>query len=752
MKIRAMAVVLSGLVAVGVQAQMMDPQQSTNSAPQQGTQQNESMTPDPAQQKAAQTFAAKKIAPHPPAANTARSASLIPLTPRERVVQLLDRFAFGPTPGEVDRVLAMGADRWVEQQMNPNAINDNALNKRLADYPTLGMTPLQAVTVFPDRPQVYAVADGKVPYPADPLLNAVYEVQVYKWDQERDHKKADGTGAPRPEPSDAEKAAQKDKDKATAARIAGELFAMPKEQRMAALIAMPVEDQIAFTGNGNLSQEQKNQLYADFTPREKGIFTAMSAQVNSTYNIGNELAQARLLSDVLSERQLQQVMTNFWFNHFNVYLPKDSDQWYTTSYVRDVIRPHALGSFRDLLMATAQSPAMMVYLDNFLSIGPDSLANGVDPSKPNSKKGNKGLNENYGREVMELHTVGVNGGYSQADVTALSAILTGWGVDRVNQGGGFLFDPKRHEPGPKTWFGYVIDDNGKATKTGATSGPTFGPSATVATDASVNQGIAALNILAASPQTAHFISYLMAQYFVADDPPQALVDRLTKTFLASNGDIKTMLRALIASPEFNSRQYFRNKVKTPEEFVASSFRATATDPQNPGALVNTVKNMGMELYRALPPTGYYLTADHWMNSAALIDRLNFAYSLTNNKLPGQKFDAPKVLAMGLLAPSTMDELSGTTARPASAPAAPNGPAKLMGVADKSTVASAAPVSAGAEVAMRVLEASMIGAPVSAQTNQLIDKQLQQQPANANSTDMLNLLTALVMGSPEFQVR
>jgi hypothetical protein len=160
----------------------------------------------------------------------------------------------------------------------------------------------------------------------------------------------------------------------------------------------------------------------------------------------------------------------------------------------------------------------------------------------------------------------------------------------------------------------------------------------------------------------------------------------------------------------------------------------------------------MEMYRALPPTGYYLTADHWMNSSALVDRLNFAYALTNNKLPGQKFDAPKVLALGLLAPSTIDVLSGPGARPVSAPAPANNSAKLMGVADKTTAAGVQPVSAGAEVAMRVLEASMIGAPVSVQTNQLIDVQLQQQPANANPTDMLNLLTALVMGSPEFQVR
>jgi uncharacterized protein (DUF1800 family) len=241
----------------------------------------------------------------------------------------------------------------------------------------------------------------------------------------------------------------------------------------------------------------------------------------------------------------------------------------------------------------------------------------------------------------------------------------------------------------------------------------------------MKQGLAALRILAASPQTAHFISYLLAQYFVADVPPPALVDRLQKVYKSSNGDIKTILRALIASPEFNSRQYFRNKVKTPEEFVASAFRATLTDPVNPNALVGTIRTMGMPLYNALPPTGYYLTADQWMNSTALVDRLNFAYQLTNNKFANQKFDAPKLLATGMFQ---------TTASPQ------NG-------ADAS-----ATTTSGSQMALRVLESTMIGAPVSAQTNQLIHKQLEQQPVTANPTDTLNLLTALVMGSPEFQLR
>ena len=711
---------------------------------------------DAAQQKAARTFAQKSrvLAAHPPA----KPAVLTPLSQRERVQQLLDRFTFGPRPGEVDQVLAMGADKWLAQQMSPEAIPDPVLSRRLADYPTLTMPTQQLIQVFPDRGQIGPVADGKVPYPADPLLNAVYEVQVYKLTQERDQKNPDGSVKPKVELTDAEKADRKKQDQATAMRIAGELLILPKQQRMATLIKMPVGDRIAFTGNGNLNGSMHDLLFADFTPRERETFNAMAGQVSSSYNIASELAQARILRDVMTERQLQEVMTDFWFNHFNIFIGKDSDSWYTTSYERDVIRKNALGNFHDLLMATAKSPAMMVYLDNWLSIGPDSLANGVNPQNPNSKKGNKGLNENYGREVMELHTVGVNGGYTQADVTALSAILTGWGVDRVNQGGGFLFDPKRHEPGPKTWFGYVIDDNGTVTKlpagakAGMNPGPTFGPSKVAANEDSVKQGIAALNILASSPQTAHFISSLLAQRFVADNPPPALVDRLAKVYLSSNGDIKTLLRALIASPEFNSRQYFHNKVKTPVEFVASAFRSTATEPQNPGALVNTIKTMGMPMYYALPPTGYYLTANQWMNSTALVDRLNFAYQLTNGKFANQKFDAPKLLAMGLLTPSGMGGITSAGTKNTSVPAA-HTDAKLVGIsAPMQPADSHLPFPSGADVVLHVLEGTMIGAPVSAQTNQLIGKQLQQQPANATSTDTLNLLTALVMGAPEFQLR
>jgi uncharacterized protein (DUF1800 family) len=671
-----------------------------------------------------------------------QTAPNVPLNARERAVQMLNRFTYGPRPGEVDRVVAQGPERWFEQQLNPSAIPDQALEKRLQQYPTLSMTPAQILTTYPDAGRIRSVMDGKAPYPADPLLKSVYEVQVYKARIQFSEKEQT-----KPLPSQSELDAQKKIDQATAARIAGELFALPKEQRMAALDALPVPERIAFANN--VGGAQRDVLFADFTPREREAISAMQGGgVGASYRMVDDLAQAKVLRSILSERQLQEVMTDFWFNHFNVFVPKDSDQWYATAYERDVIRPHALGKFRDLLLATAESPAMMVYLDNWLSIGPDSQANGVNPANPNSKPGKKGLNENYGREVMELHTVGVNGGYSQSDVTHLAAILTGWSVDQPNQGGPFLYDAKKHEPGAKTWFGYTIDDHGNVLKAppNAPKLPPIGPEV----PDGMRQGVAALDILAASPKTAHFLCYLLAQRFLADDPPESVVQRMAVSYMASDGDIKAVLRTLIATPEFNSHRYFRNKVKTPAEFIASAFRATATDPVNPGALAGALDRVfGEPLYKALPPTGYYITADHWMNTQALMGRLNFSDQLTRNAFANQKFDAPRLLGLCLI----------TNADPA---AATRGAAEIAGGPSGNKTARALDVSSlqpgtrpaalsGPDVALHLLEGVLIEGQVSANTDRFIHSQIAQQPPG-NPTGTLNLLTALLLGSPEFQVR
>jgi uncharacterized protein (DUF1800 family) len=677
---------------------------------------------------------AQKKTTKPKSQAATKPAPLVPLNPQERAQQLLNRFTFGPRPGDLEQVLAITPEKWFEQQLNPISIPDPALDKRLADYPTLNMQPDQALLVFPDRGAIQQIAEGKRPYPPDPNLAAMYEVQVYKYNQDIDAHKINANGQPNiPPPTEADAAAQKKADQATAARIAGDLFTLPKNQRMAALIKLSVHERVAFTTY--VAGDQKNLLMNDFNPREREIFNGMASNIGASYQIINELSQAKFLRAILSERQLQEVLTDFWFNHFNIYIGKDSDQWYTTSYERDDIRKLALGKFRDLLLATATSPAMMIYLDNWLSIGPDSIANGVNPANPNSKKGNRGLNENYGREVMELHTVGVDGGYTQADVTALSAVLTGWTVDRPNQGGPFTFDPRKHEPGAKQWLGHTI--NGVP--------PSPNPS-----NDGMKEGLEALTLLAADPHTAHFISYKLAQRFVADDPPPALVDRMAATYLSTDGDLKAILRTLVQSPEFNSKKYFRNKVKTPMEFLASAFRTTATDPANPGALVNTINNMGMRLYFALPPTGYYITADQWMNSKALVDRLNFTYALTGSKFANQKFDSARVLALGLMAqPATKTDTATPT--PANTPRTKYAEALLTAEISTSLPNQPPPNAGGQDIALHVLESALIGGDVSAQTNQLIRKQIADLPA-ANSTDTLNLLTALVMGSPEFQLR
>ena len=635
-----------------------------------------------------------------------KSVAAAPLTERERAMQMLNRFTFGARPGEVEKVLAMGTEKWFEGQLNPVGINDVAVEKRMGDYPTLGMTPAEVLAEFPDRGTIQRIVEGKQVAPTDPMLAGLYEVQMKKYSDEMEAKKVGADGAGVPPPTEEEKAAKKAADQAQAAEVAGELFALPKAQRMRALMKMPVTVRIAFTSY--VTGDQKNLLLAEFNPRERELFYAMAANVGSQYLVVNELAQAKMVRAVMSERQVLEVMSDFWFNHFNVFMPKDADQWYTTSYERDAIRKNALGKFKDLLLATAESPAMMVYLDNLSSIGPNSEANGG--KNANGKRGKGGLNENYAREVMELHTLSVKcevsgdrkaveaacgGGYTQADVTQLAAVLSGWGVEKQNLGGPFLFDAKRHEPGAKQWMGRTIAEGGR------------------------NEGVEALEILARHPATAKFICWKIAQRFVADDPPTALVERMAAAFLQSDGDIKTVLRTMVQSAEFNSRKYYRNKVKTPVEFVASTFRTTATDPTNVGAVTGVIERMGMPLFKAVPPTGYYITADHWFNTAALVDRLNFALQLTGGKFGGQKFDSAKLLAMGLMArPASKVAISGS----------------------------------GVDVAMGVLEGTLIGDAVSAQTNSLIRQQVEGGAGVGNPAETLNMLTALVMGSPEFQVR
>ncbi len=711
--------------------------------------------PGSAQTTGGQTTGAqttRHISRKSPAAHASAPTHLPPLTEDERAEQMLNRFTFGPRPGDLAAVRAMGGpDAWFERQLSPEKIDDVALNQRLAQYPALALPTDQLLYNFPSVQDIRQVAAGKRPIPADPLLAGLYQTLITKYDdkQKQDKSTAAGstsamapiqpaaaqsaTGQPpktpsAAEPTDAEMKAGKKRDAAAAGRLVAPIFELPKTDRMAAIMKLPVEDRITLTAG--LAEPQRSTLLNDFTPRERDLFNEMGGGPNATGAVANELQQAKVLRAVLSERQLEEVMTDFWFNHFNVFLRKNQDTYYTASYERDAIRPHALGKFRDLLLATAQHPAMLVYLDNWQSIGPDSLAANIAANraqnrvKISAKGGQRGLNENYGREVMELHTVGVNGGYTQGDVTALSKILTGWTIDRPDDGGGFVFDPRRHEPGAKQWFGQTVHENGLA------------------------EGEQALAYLASRPQTAHFISYKLAQRFVADDPPSALVDRMAQTFLASDGDIRQVLRIMVHSPEFNARANYRNKIKTPLEFVASAFRATGTDPSNPGAVVGLLNRMGEPLYGMQPPTGYPMTADHWMNSAALVDRLNFSLQLANSHFANIHFDAPRLLAAGLLS-------RGVVAGP-SQPTPQASVARTVALSQSSpALASVAPQpELGEDEALNLLQQILTGGTLSPKTDAVIRQQLaaQQTTPAADPGVTLDTMTALILGSPEFQVR
>ncbi|PKU22172.1 DUF1800 domain-containing protein [Telmatospirillum siberiense] len=356
--------------------------------------------------------------------------------------------------------------------------------------------------------------------------------------------------------------------------------------------------------------------------------------------IMQEAQAARLMRAIESPRQLQEVMVDFWFNHFNVFAEKDFDYLWVGDYEDRAIRPFALGRFRDLLEATARHPAMLVYLDNWQNAG-------GGPSAPKGRQ--SGLNENYARELMELHTLGVDGGYTQDDVVALARILTGWGIARPPGNPpsehGFVFDAKRHDFGDKIFLGHAIRGEGAV------------------------EVEHALDLLARSPATARHLSFELAQYFVADKPPPALVSRLTRVWLRSDGDIRAVLRDLFASPEFRSPANFGAKFKTPFQYVISALRAAGTDVTNVRPLVEAMSRQGQPLYGCLTPDGYKNTRDAWLNPDALALRIGFADALGAGRLPVEgepPAPKPKPVDGGRLAAVLGPALSAKTASAAAA--------------------------------------------------------------------------------------
>jgi uncharacterized protein (DUF1800 family) len=524
----------------------------------------------------------------------------------QQILHALDRLTFGPRPGDVEAVKKLGLKKWIDLQLHPERIAENPdLEAKLQPLESLNMTPMQAVQHYPSTQMLRAIAEGRQPMPDDPILRATVERIMVRFKvRKAEADKASGAAASDPN-ADMDPAKPLDQvlDSSQLQTLrAGSperkrelLESLGPEKLEETLIAMPRPQRQQLFGVAPVDVQRKIQLLN--APQQV---------------VAYDLLASKLLRAVESNRQLAEELDDFWFNHFNVFYDKGSDRFQLPDYEREAIRPHVLGKFRDLLAATAKSPAMLFYLDNFQSVRPD-----ID-AKNQNRKVKRGLNENYGRELMELHTLGVNGGYTQHDVTEVARCFTGWTIQEPRRGGTFFYNDNLHDKGEKVVLGHVIPAGGD-----------------------MQDGERVLDILATHPSTAHFISKELAQRFVADNPPAALVEKMASTFLKTDGDIGEVMKTMLASKEFWSEGAYQAKIKTPFEMVASSVRALNANVTDAWALANQVGNLGEPLYRKLEPTGYSNLNAEWVNSSALLGRMNFALQLAQNKVPGVKVDVSR---------------------------------------------------------------------------------------------------------------
>jgi uncharacterized protein (DUF1800 family) len=557
-----------------------------------------------------------------PAAATAKP---LPIAAKETL--LLNRLTFGPTAADIAQVRHLGVDGWLERQLQPQTINDSELEARLDAYPALRMTQADRLRRYPEPATLRQIAK-KGDLPNDPEEHAIIgdQVEFYQMMQQAKAAKAAepapnnnmamaGGAMDKPVPQTSaqvqQQAALVNLEQSVAPMALPQvnaILALPPNDRYGRLLSMPPADLIALRKGAKGPLEAK--IADGMTPLQKETLLALSG---TNRMINAETQGSRLLRDIYSERQLEAVMTDFWLNHFNVFSGASGQIPSVLPDYEKTIRSLALGKFEDLLIATAQSPAMLLYLNNATSMGPESLAATRARKNPKNKQ-DLGLNENYARELMELHTLGVNGGYTQHDVTEVAKVFTGWTLDRPYDGGAYNFNVNRHEPGSKTVLGQTIAQSGE------------------------EEGYQVLHLLATRPSTAHFISLELAQRFVSDTPPPAMVNRMAKAFLASGGDIKSVLRAMVHSPAFFTTATVNAKLKTPLEYVTSAVRASGANVSNPLPLVQSLQQLGMPLYGCLPPTGYRWDEATWLSSSALVNRMNFALTLSTNRIGGATVD------------------------------------------------------------------------------------------------------------------
>ncbi len=442
-------------------------------------------------------------------------------TADQQVIHSLNRMTFGARPGDVQRIRAIGLDKWVEQQLHPERIDDSDIESFLTRYDLLGKDQNELLIQFTTAQRERRVVAG---------------------------------------------------DSAT--RLAGRMAGSDMALRQVAL--------------------SRRQLVG-------------------------ELQSSRVARAVASNRQLQEVMTDFWLNHFNVYAQKGPPQpFYIAQLENDAIRPRALGKFRDLLESVARSPAMLFYLDNARSMADSSQprlnARGMARVPSGGRK--SGLNENYGRELLELHTLGVDGGYTQRDVIEVARAFTGWTIKPPAAGGGFVFRPQVHDAGEKVVLGHRLKSN-----------------------RGIEDGEEVLDILAKHPATARYVATKLARRFISDNPPPSVVDRAAAVFLRTDGDLREVVRTILTSNEFYLQQSYRAKVKSPFELVVSAVRAMNAKPDSTPRTALAIAYLGQPLFGHQAPNGYPETGEAWMNTGAILNRINFGMSAAANRIPGASVKA-----------------------------------------------------------------------------------------------------------------
>jgi uncharacterized protein (DUF1800 family) len=490
----------------------------------------------------------------------------------QRIAHVLSRLTYGARPGDAERVKAMGVEAFIAQQLDGDTLDDTALLAKLGKLPTLGLAqPVLFEQYTPLKP-VVAPAPSPAKSPDNPTSKP-------------------NETSPNPTAMPAE---------------------MQKEAKLSAAESQMPQPAKAPDSTGRAGDPQKPAAAA--TPAARP--TPVPRNPNM---VVSELQAAALLRAVYSERQLHELIVGFWENHFSIYGYKDADRYLMTSFDRDTIRPFAMGRFRDLLGATAHSPAMLFYLDNWRS----SVARPYPATKDKPAGVDGGLNENYARELMELHTLGVDGGYTQKDVQEVARCFSGWTIQKPNEEGLFLYRPGLHDKGEKVVLGHKIPAGG-----------------------GLEDGERVLDILASHPATARFIATKLARRFLSDDPPPAVIDRAAAVFLRTDGSIRETLRAIVTSPEFFSPAAYRAKVRTPFEYIAAAIRAVGAETNADPAAADWARRMGQQAFGRVTPDGYPDRADQWLSAGALLTRFNFASALATNKIKGTHFDAAALCGNG----------------------------------------------------------------------------------------------------------